>query len=270
MELTTDIPRMIGQLDHLHQRSIRRESGATHAEFFQFVAILIVHFVPMTMAFPAPWSLRGYGYVFLYRFSPQFIRRDGAVPFGLRTAFQGGLGALMLVDYGESDCGPYRELLLIPGRFRVQGAPGHSITRIYVSSQGSVVHGRANWGIPKERADFEVTRSGEGSETWRVSCGGQTLFAATLRTKRWAPPVPVHTALLPNVVVQPWQGRIFRTRVTARGLARPCAIAVEPGEASGFPDLSHERPVLATGVRVEPFSMQFGIPQVSKVDATWG
>lgn len=81
------------------------------------------------------------------------------MPGSLRASFVGGYGALMLVDYSESNCGPYRELLLIPGSFRVRDKTLASISRIFVSTTESLASGRRNWGIPKELADFSVVTS---------------------------------------------------------------------------------------------------------------
>jgi len=58
--------------------------------------------------------------------------------------------------------GPYDEIMFIPGFFKtaIKDETGkilhdHSprVTRIYVSSESSIFHGRKNWNIPKVR-DF--------------------------------------------------------------------------------------------------------------------
>ena len=71
--------------------------------------------------YPAPWNLRGKGYIFLYKFKKDFVAQSGNVPAFLDGAFAGGFGSVMLVDYGESNAGPYGELLFIPGKFRFGG-----------------------------------------------------------------------------------------------------------------------------------------------------
>src|SRR5919201_384944 len=49
VELAADEPGVIGQLDHLHQRPIGRETGAAHAVLGEHVAVGIGHFVAMAM-----------------------------------------------------------------------------------------------------------------------------------------------------------------------------------------------------------------------------
>ncbi len=66
---------------------------------------------------PAPWQLRGEGYLFLYRFTRGWLLEHGAIPPQLAARFVGGLGALMLVDYQSGTADPYRELLFMPGKF---------------------------------------------------------------------------------------------------------------------------------------------------------
>src|SRR5262245_61022490 len=102
---------------------------------------------------PPPWRLTGSGYILLYRWFPRdFVAVQGQVPPALAGSFKGGASAVMVVNYENSEVGPYRELLFIPGLFE----RGFSITRTYVSSQASVDSGRANWGIPKQLAEFDV------------------------------------------------------------------------------------------------------------------
>src|SRR2546423_6612710 len=47
MELAADEPRVVGQLDHLHQRAVGREAGAAHAVFGEYVAVGVRHLVAM-------------------------------------------------------------------------------------------------------------------------------------------------------------------------------------------------------------------------------
>src|SRR6187549_840298 len=118
---------------------------------------------------PAPWTLTGDGYIFVYKFSQDFVRSQGLIPPFLQGAYRGGFGAVMLVDYHTSGVGAYRELLFIPGVFEVNGKNYYSITKIYVSTMASVVNGQENWGIPKEVADFDIQRLDDSSERITVS-----------------------------------------------------------------------------------------------------
>src|SRR5881296_3827875 len=49
VELATDEPGVIGQLDHLDQGAVGREPGAPHAVFGEHVAVCVRHFVAVTM-----------------------------------------------------------------------------------------------------------------------------------------------------------------------------------------------------------------------------
>src|SRR5574343_636748 len=105
---------------------------------------------------PAPWTLRGRGYILAIRM-PQAVLDDCPhTPAELRASRRGALSLAMLVDYAESPAGPYQELLFIPGTFDFQGQRHPSISRIFVSTMASVVNGRRNWGIPKDRCDFSI------------------------------------------------------------------------------------------------------------------
>lgn len=199
---------------------------------------------------PAPWHLTGHGYVLLYKFPADFAAQHS--PYG---PYQGGFGAVMLVNYTASNVGPYYELLLIPGQVELPGKTGYSISHILVSTEASVHNGRANWGIPKYRANFDWHSKGPG-ETIQVSQDHQPVFQATLRGV--GPHFPVTGAILPPIV-QAWAGKTFITRLQASGkgqLARITDLSVE----GYFPPFSAFRPLLA--IKIADFKLTFPIPEV--------
>ncbi|HHX59130.1 MAG TPA: acetoacetate decarboxylase family protein, partial [Epulopiscium sp.] len=102
--------------------------------------------------YPAPWTLIGSGYILLYRFDTNFANEQA--PDFLKEKAIPGIGSVMLVNYEAANCGPYGELLIIPGKYNYKNRKLHTINKIYVSSQDSVDNGRMNWGIPKEHANF--------------------------------------------------------------------------------------------------------------------
>ncbi|NOS55010.1 MAG: hypothetical protein HOP37_01990, partial [Cyclobacteriaceae bacterium] len=106
----------------------------------------------------APWKLTGSGYILLYRFPKAFVAEHGFLVDFQKEKFVSGWGAVMLVDYKTSPVGPYRELLFIPGIFSFNKKKVFSISKIYVSTQNSVINGIENWGIPKELADFRWSK----------------------------------------------------------------------------------------------------------------
>ena len=125
--------------------------------------------------FPAPWNLKGKGYIIVYALDKDFVEKEGNVPEFLKGKFVGGFGALMLVDYEESNAGPYGEMLFIPGKFKFKNKRLDTISKIYVSTMESVVNGRNNWGIPKERADFKFTKIDENRENVCISLEGENI-----------------------------------------------------------------------------------------------
>jgi hypothetical protein len=188
---------------------------------------------------PAPWNLEGEGFILCYRFPRDPTAVDGLVPGPWRDCYLGGVGAVMLVDYHRSDAGPYRELLVAPGRFRFPGGAGFAITRIYVSTHESVFNGRENWGIPKEQADFHISAPEERSRRFVVRSGQQTVADLTLRTSGWG--VPFTTAFVPlalRTLVQPAGDRLLATAPGGQGwvgLSRPTKAWVN---GNLFPDFT--------------------------------
>ncbi len=202
-----------------------------------------------------PWHLVGAGFLLVYRFSRRAAIDAGWVPAALQDSYRGGLGALLLIDYQTSDVGPYRELLFIPGRFALGGQSYFRITEIVVSTEASVVWGRRNWGIPKERADFEF-----GDRHVRVWQDGRTLCDAHFETS-WGR-LPVHAGLVPPAWRTLWQTlarRQFWTVPSARGWARhatPTALTT----TSELPALSQQRPLLT--LRLEQVHLYFPVPDI--------
>lgn len=202
---------------------------------------------------PAPWSLQGHGYILLYRFRKGFVEQQGAVPAFLQGKFAGGFGSVMLVDYASSDAGPYGELLFIPGKFRFGKKRLDTISRIYVSTQASVVNGRANWGIPKEQADFRFEQPDAHTETASVAVNGVT--AARFSFRFAGPRFPVSTKLLPFPLVQESAGKHYFTRFSGSGMGQFAKISDLEIGSELFPNVSACRPIAV--IRVDPFRITF-------------
>lgn len=211
-------------------------------------------------AAPAPWTLSGRGWIVLYRLS-----RKTRESLGEASAKARGLSALMLVDYHESPAGAYQELLWIPGKRDTDFGSWYEISHILVSSMESVINGRINWGIPKERADFSFTKAGD-SETVQVSDEQGSIFKASFRAR--GPVFPVSTALLPFPLMQQaepgttnplgtagTQSRWLQTTFEGSGrgrLARMTDCKIHPER---FPALSKLKPLAV--LAVEPFKIRF-------------
>ncbi len=204
-------------------------------------------------SFPAPWSLRGKGYIIIYKFNGDFVEIYGNVPDFLQGHYAGGFGSVMLVDYQESDVGPYGELLFIPGKFSFKGKRLDTISKIYVSSQESVVNGKANWGIPKEHAEFKFEKLGSRDERIRINLGKTPVAEFVIRSGIL--PFPVSTRLLPFPLVQLHEGKHFYTSFSGSGTGHFAKIKKMVVNPQFFPDISLCKPIAV--IRVDPFAITF-------------
>jgi hypothetical protein len=212
--------------------------------------------LPEVARAPAPWTLQGDGWIVLLRL-PESVRRDPRhLPPELRDRPLSGPSMVMFVDYTASPAGPYRELLYIPGRFELgDGRRAWSVTRIYVSTWESVVNGRVNWGIPKDRADFHREPFGRG-ERLSVTVDGHE--AAALELAPRGPALPFHAALLPRslrTLVQHHAERRFELAPGARGHAALGRVQRLASDGSLFPSLADARVLLA--LRAPRFTLWF-------------
>lgn len=214
---------------------------------------------------PAPWDLSGSGWMVALKLPTGSSERDAFLPAALAGRGRGLASFLMFVDYAESGCGPYRELLFIPGSFPFEDGRRHlTIGRILVSTWDSVVNGRNNWGIPKDRADFDVERSaGKREERVRVTSDGRELCELRFAPSRLAPPLPVNGRLLPSglrTLAQCFRGRTYYYAPEARGRVRPGRLVSWRFDAKLFPELSAAA-VLAV-LNVESFRMRFPVARI--------
>jgi len=215
--------------------------------------------VPMK---PAPWSLRGQGWVVALRLSQGSPVRTAFMPPALAASAGGRYALLMFVDYAQSDCGPYHELLLIPGSYAFADGKRHlSISRILVSTWDSVVNGRANWGIPKDRADFRVDYATNGSRTDRIRVSSEGREMADLQlTALPFPPLPVFGSLVPErlrTLAQQFDGDTFLYAPASRGWVQPGRLQSWRFDGELFPDLAAAQ-VLAA-VKIRSFAMTFPV-----------
>lgn len=209
--------------------------------------------LPTIASAPAPWTLKGDGYMVFYRFKRDFIEQHGLLPPALQGKFDGFFGALMLVNYHQSPVGPYRELLFIPGKFQTPNGRLFSITHISVDSEASTQNGRANWGIPKKTHVFEVSGSPNKEHIRVLTPDAKPFFEATLRSG--GPSFPISTALMPLSLYQVWERQTYLTTPQGKGWAQWASIRDMRINADYFPDISVQKPLLA--LKVKGFSMQF-------------
>ena len=206
---------------------------------------------------PPQWKLAGSAYVLLYQFSHEYVAEHSFVPPDLAGLFVGGIGAALLGDYDASPVGPYRELLFIPGRFAYGRKGVTSITKAYVSTAAAVAAGRANWGIPRELADFSLTHE-NGIDRFQVAAGGHPFLEADFRPGRL--PFPVATRLFPLRFQQPADGRLYVTEPRASGWARLADLARPRVDPAYFPDIAHARPLGTLSLR--RFTLTLPLPRI--------
>jgi len=215
---------------------------------------------------PAPWDLRGSGWIVALKLPAQHPAHDAFLPGELAGSGRGLASYLMYVDYADSGCGPYRELLFIPGAFPFPDGRRHlSISRILVSTWDSVVNGRNNWGIPKDRADFDVAPdAADGREACvRVTSDGREVCELRFGALRLAPPLPVHSAVVPaplRTLAQHFRGHTYYYAPEARGWVRPGRLLSWRFNAELFPDLAGAAVVAA--LQVGSFRMRFPVARV--------
>lgn len=207
---------------------------------------------------PAPWRLQGRGYIAAFRDGQGRLDDQAAfVPPSLRGKRRGAPWAyMMFVDYATSPVGPYHELLFIPGAFDFAQGRYLSISRIFVSSEDSVVNGRRNWGIPKELAQFSVQYGQEGVDRVQLSRGGKTF--ADLCFKPWPLPLPMVGGLVPprwRTLGQHHEGQEFIYSPLANGIISPASLRDARFDSAEFPDLSQASCMAC--VKVRRFWMTF-------------
>lgn len=211
-------------------------------------------------SYPSPWNLNGSGYIFIYKFKKDFVNKNGNVPEFLQDKFAGGFGSLMLVNYKESNAGPYGELLFIPGKFRFNGKKLNTISKIYVSTMESVINGRANWAIPKEKADFVFETVDKKTEKTTVFVNNTIIASFTIKHGNLR--FPVSTKLLPFPLVQKQDEKYYYTNFFGKGKGQFAKIKDVTINAELFPDVSKIKPIAV--IRVHPFDITFPKAEINE------
>lgn len=212
---------------------------------------------PEAIRAPAPWQLRGQGYIFAVLLPDEVVREQSAMPASIAASRRGRVAYAMFVDYAESDVGPYHELLFIPGSFDFGDGRRPSITRIYVSSQESVVNGRENWGIPKERCDFVVSYGADRVDHIRLRADDGTVFADIQLEHKYLK-LPMPAQWVPErlrTLSQHWEGRQFTFAPEANGHFKWASVLNWSFDPQYFPDLARGRVLGA--FKITDFRMVF-------------
>lgn len=202
---------------------------------------------------PPPWKLKGEGIILVYKFSKDWVNQHGQLPAHLKGKFKGGLGYLMLVNYAESPVGPYRELLLIPGKFNPNGK--QAITKIYVDSEASTQNGRTNWGIPKNTLPFSWVEEKEKTSI-QIHTENKPVFSCEVSTIGF--PFPASTSFLPIDLHQELNKVNYYTKPTGSGWGKLAKVKIKEIDTDYFPDIRLQKPLFA--VKINPFRITFPVP----------
>ncbi len=207
----------------------------------------------------APWHLTGRGFILMYRFQDSFIRENCFLPEEWKETKWSGMGYVMLVDYQDTPVGPYKELLVIPGKSRLGGSRLATISKIYVDSVDSMENGRKNWGIPKELTDF--TWEQEGREHIISIGSGESWMDIVLEPG--SVPFPVDTRILPIHLYQELNNKIYRVSPRGKGTGHFTLVKGINVNPNFFPDIDLVEPLVA--IYVDPFRLTFPEPEIEHI-----
>ncbi len=201
---------------------------------------------------PAPWQLKGEGIILIYfSFKNYLNQTDFFLPDSVKSNYVGGFGYVMLVNYTESPVGPYKELLIIPGKFKTRFGSRQTISKIYVDSEQSLNSGRSNWGIPKEFAQFDWVKEKSRTQV-SVSKNDEIFFEIEVINKPLK--FPLTTSLLPIRLYQELNETTHQVNPTGRGLGQLAKASISKIDSQYFPDILSAK---CLALSVNPFWMKF-------------
>ena len=210
---------------------------------------------------PAPWYLKGQGYVMVVQLPTQVLDNESFIEPSLKSTRRGHLAYIAFADYESSDVGAYHELLYIGGTLKFDQKRHLSISKIYVSTQDSIDNGQKNWGIPKEMAQFEVQYGADNHDTVKLSTpSGNTIAQFSFSHHLFK--FPVNTKLAPTrlrTLAQDWQGQRFFFPLQAQGYVKPALLKACYVDKRYFTDLNQGHVIAC--FKVTDFSMVFPVPK---------
>ncbi|MGW3819179.1 acetoacetate decarboxylase family protein [Streptomyces sp. NPDC005046] len=195
-----------------------------------------------------PWHLAGQMYLSLWLEPrselPPVV--PGTVPV---TAFGRGVVGAAWVVYEDESILHYNELLRAV-LVRDGTRPRACITDIWVDNEASLAGGRALWGIPKERAVFDVDRADVLEAAART---GECALAASRFSQTWRLPGrwPVSYK-----VAQTLDGRLKTSRVSSKAALRFARARWTAPAHSPLSPLTRRPPLVSLALR--DFRLRFG------------
>lgn len=212
----------------------------------------------MADKYPAPWHLSGQGFVITYDFERSFVVKH--TPSFLKGKFDGGMGAIVVANYEASECGPYSEILFVPGRYIHQGEKFRTIEKIYVSSKAAKEGGQENWGIPKELADFEWESFPSGLEQLVVYKNKEPIIRIKFKMTKFTFPVDARWSTTP--FIQKKGDDLIKVKLRGSGKGRMASVVAMEINEDYFPDVSKIDSI--TALKVDSFNIKFPRAKVIK------
>ncbi|EYE87430.1 hypothetical protein Q428_13380 [Fervidicella metallireducens AeB] len=209
----------------------------------------------------APWSLNGDGYIILYKFKKDFIKNNLFTQDFLKDYGCGGVGCVMIVDYKKSDIGPYRELLFIPGKFKYKDKKLNTISKIYVTTEDSVINGIRNWAIPKQLCRCDILNENDGE--WFIFSIGEKEFMK-IKFKANKLKFPVNTKLMPFPLIQKNLDKLYFTNFYGKGIGSFAKIEELEIDDKYFPNIKYFKPLSV--IKVSNFNIVFPKAQVEGME----
>lgn len=211
---------------------------------------------------PAPWHLTGSAFIMVYHFPRAFLRQYGFLAPYQKPSLKGWVGAVIMADYQNTPVGPYKELLFVPGFFKLHGKLRFSVSKAYVSTYDSVWNGQQNWGVPKEQADFRVQKRADGSHLFDVAMGSNVFFHADLRAGGLG--FPLSSRVIPFFrLAQELNDQLFRFRPRIEGKAQLSFVSELDIQDSYFPPVQELAPLAI--LHMKDFKMRFPAARISEL-----
>ena len=104
---------------------------------------------PTPMRATPPWTVHGRAYIFPFRLPKtaavaRYTAHESPHDAHNLLAFVGGFGGYIFCDYHDSPCGPYKELVFVPGAYDYydsstgRSSRGRSVVSIWVNNEVNI------------------------------------------------------------------------------------------------------------------------------------